>query len=48
MRFTEVYEPERLAYATNHFAGWITDAVEVFIRQGTGEQLDKLADALTR
>jgi uncharacterized protein YndB with AHSA1/START domain len=73
MRFTEVDEPERLAYAweaqrglgagstvvtftdlggrtevTNHFAGWITDAVEVFMRQGTGEQLDKLADALTR
>jgi uncharacterized protein YndB with AHSA1/START domain len=30
----------------NHFAGWITGAVEVFMRQGTGEQLDKLADAL--
>jgi uncharacterized protein YndB with AHSA1/START domain len=31
---------------TNHFAGWITDEVVVFMRQGTGEQLDKLADAL--
>ncbi len=31
---------------TNHFAGGTTAAVEVFMRQGTGEQLDKLADAL--
>jgi uncharacterized protein YndB with AHSA1/START domain len=33
---------------TNHFAGYSTDVIEGFMRQGTNEQLDKLAVHLTR
>ena len=32
---------------TNHFAGYTTDVIEGFMRQGTNEQLDKLAAHLT-
>ena len=27
---------------TNHYAGWATDAIEPFMRQGTDQQYDKL------
>ena len=33
---------------TNHYAGWTSDAMEPFMRQGTNEQYDKLGVFLTR
>jgi uncharacterized protein YndB with AHSA1/START domain len=33
---------------TNHFAGHLTDAVQSFMREGTGQQLDKLAAYVRR
>jgi len=32
----------------NHYAGWTSDAIEPFMRQGTDQQYDKLAVLLTR
>jgi len=31
----------------NHFAGYLTDVIESFMRQGTNEQFDKLVSYLT-
>ena len=33
---------------TNHYAGWTSDAMEPFMRQGTEEQYDKLGVHLAR
>jgi len=33
---------------TNHYAGWTSDTMEPFMRQGTNEQYDKLGAFLTK
>jgi len=73
MHFTEVVEPERLAFAwagqrglgagavtvtltdlggtktelTSHYAGYLTDAIQSFMTEGTNQQTEKLATFLT-